>query len=45
MTKIGEPLENPDTIVFPIKDPMPQEKPIAPQEPAPVKKEPVKVPA
>lgn len=48
MTKIGDPLENPDTVVFPIKDPVPKTVPErAPREPKPlpVKREPKRVPA
>lgn len=47
MVEIGEPLENPDTVVFPIKDPIPRTKPATPEAPtpAPLKREPKKVPA
>lgn len=43
--EIGEPTENPDTIVFPVKDPVPKTNPEPiPQEPRRVK-EPKKIPA
>lgn len=48
MTDIGEPLENPDTVVFPVKDPVPRENPAPiPKEPKPlpVKREPKRIPA
>lgn len=48
MTEIGEPLENPDKIVYPIHDPVPRRNPTPlPKEPTPAPVEPVpeKVPA
>lgn len=46
MVEIGEPTENPDTVVYPVKDPVPKTNPEpVPKEPALPIKEPKKVPA
>ena len=48
MTDIGLPTENPDTVVYPVKDPVPQTNPEPlPKEPSPlpVKRDPKRIPA
>lgn len=46
MVEIGEPLENPDTEVIPLRDPVPKTEPTpVPKEPEIVPSKPEKVPA